>query len=57
MQDTVQKLLADLLQERPADIISYMLQWLEAEQKRRQEKLEEEPEVGSNLNSASGSNN
>lgn len=40
-QDIVQKLLADLFQERPADTISYMLQWLEAEKKRRQEKQEE----------------
>lgn len=34
----MQKLLADLFQERPADAVSYMIGWLQAEQQRRQEK-------------------
>lgn len=29
---------ADLFQERPADAVSYLMQWLEAEKKRKEEK-------------------
>ena len=37
-QDLLQRMCADLFQERPADAVSYLMQWLEAEKKRREEK-------------------
>lgn len=37
-QDLLQRMCADLFQERPADTVTYLMQWLEAEKKRREEK-------------------
>lgn len=37
-QDLLQRMCADLFQERPADAVSYLMQWLEAEKKRKEEK-------------------
>jgi hypothetical protein len=37
-QDLLQRLLADLFQERPADPLAYMMAWLAAERKRREER-------------------
>jgi predicted component of type VI protein secretion system len=44
-QDLIQKMLSDLFQERPADIIQYMSRWLEAEKKRRDEKEQEQKQL------------
>jgi len=44
-QDLIQKMLSDLFQERPADIIQYMSRWLEAEKKRRDEKDQEQKQL------------
>jgi hypothetical protein len=32
---------ADLFQERPSDAVGYLMQWLEAEKQRREEKQEQ----------------
>lgn len=40
-QDLLQRMCADLFQERPNDAVSYMIQWLEAEKARREEKQQQ----------------
>lgn len=47
-QDLIQKMLADLFQERPSDIIQYMVRWLETEKKRREEKEQEQKQQQAN---------
>lgn len=40
-QDLLQRMCADLFQERPKDAVQYLMNWLEAEQQRREEKQQE----------------
>jgi hypothetical protein len=40
-QDLLQRMCADLFQERPTDAVAYMMQWLEAEKARREEKQQQ----------------
>lgn len=40
-QDLLQRMCADLFQERPSDAVGYLMQWLEAEKQRREEKQEQ----------------
>lgn len=40
-QDLLQRMCADLFQERPTDSIAYLMQWLEAEKARREEKQQQ----------------
>ena len=37
-QDLLQRMCADLFQERPHDAVQYMINWLQAEQQRREEQ-------------------
>lgn len=40
-QDLLQRMCADLFQDRPSDAVGYLMQWLEAERQRREEKQDQ----------------
>jgi hypothetical protein len=50
-QDLLQRMLADLFQERPADPVRFMQQWLAAEQQRREERQQQVATAGSDSSS------